>query len=93
MINDVYEYTTNEHLHNTTIIADMCDLEFPKTNVLLPIYQDTNGLDSHSYLKELASYGLKRRLGSNLTKNYIDRLYYELDIIEKWDFLIIFSGI
>lgn len=86
MINDIYEYTTNEHLHNTTMIADMCDLEFPKTNVLLPIYQDTNGLDSHSYLKELASYGLKRRLGSNLTKNYIDRLYYELDIIEKMGF-------
>ncbi len=86
MINDIYEYTTNEHLHNTTIIADMCDLEFPKTNVLLPIYQDTNGLDSHSYLKELASYGLKRRLGSNLTKNYIDRLYYELNIIEKMGF-------
>ncbi|MGL4589139.1 MAG: DNA polymerase III subunit alpha [Mycoplasmatales bacterium] len=35
------------------------------------------------YLRELANYGLKRRLNGQVTPNYQERLNYELEVIEK----------
>lgn len=83
---DIYEYTSNENLFTTNKIADMCNLEFPFSKLLLPIYQETNGLTSYEYLKELASFGLKKRFDGNVRESYIHRLHYELDIIEKMGF-------
>ena len=83
---DVYEYTTNTNLFTTNKIGDMCNLEFPKSELLLPIYSDTNGLDSFSYLKELAKAGLSKRLSNKVTNKYIERLNYELEIIDKMGF-------
>lgn len=83
---DIYEYTSNENLFTTNKIADMCNLEFPSSKLLLPIYQETNGLTSYEYLKELASFGLKKRFDGNVRESYIYRLHYELDIIEKMGF-------
>lgn len=85
-VKDIYEYTSNENLFTTNKIADMCNLEFPQSELLLPIYQATNGLTSHEYLKELASFGLKKRLDGKVRESYINRLQYELDIIEKMGF-------
>lgn len=83
---DIYEYTSNENLFTTNKIADMCNLEFPSSKLLLPIYQETNGLTSYEYLKELASFGLRKRFDGNVRESYIHRLHYELDIIEKMGF-------
>lgn len=85
-IDDVYKYTSNENLFTTNKIADKCNLEFPSSELLLPIYSDTNGLDSFSYLKELASHGLNRRLDGKVRESYINRLNYELDVINKMGF-------
>ncbi len=86
LLDDIYEYTSNENLFTTNKIADLCNLEFPKAELLLPIYQDTNGLSSHEYLKELSSFGLKRRFGGKVRESYFKRLNYELEIIEKMGF-------
>ena len=85
-ISDIYEYTSNENLFTASRIADMCNLEFPKSELLLPIYDDTNGLSSFEYLKELASFGLNKRLNGMVRESYINRLNYELDIIDKMGF-------
>ncbi len=83
---DIYDYTSNENLFTTNRIADLCNLEFPKAELLLPIYQETNGLSSHEYLKELASFGLKKRCEGKVRESYLKRLNYELDIIDKMGF-------
>ena len=86
VISDIYELTSNSNLFNTNKIVDMCNLEFPKEENLLPIYSDTNGLSSFEYLRELASFGLNRRLLGKVRKSYIERLNYELDIIDRMGF-------
>ncbi len=53
---------------------------------MLPIYSETNNLSSYDYLKELASFGLNKRLNGQVRQSYIDRLNYELDIINKMGF-------
>ena len=85
-ISDIYEYTSNENLFTASRIADMCNLEFPDSKLLLPIYADTNGLSSFEYLKELASFGLNKRLEGKVRESYITRLNYELEVIDKMGF-------
>ena len=85
-INDIYEFSSNENLFNTNRISDMCNLEFPTSELLLPIYSETNGLTSSEYLKELSKFGLSKRLNGKVRESYINRLNYELEIIEKMGF-------
>ena len=85
-IDDIYKYTSNENLFTTNKIADLCNLEFPDAELLLPIYSETNGLSSFDYLKELAAFGLNKRLSGKVKQSYVDRLNYELDIINKMGF-------
>ena len=85
-INDIYDFTSNENLFNTNRIADLCNLDFPNSELLLPIYEDTNNLTSHEYLKELSKFGLNKRLNGKVRESYVKRLNYELDIIEKMGF-------
>ena len=85
-INDIYEFTSNENLFTTNHIADLCNLQFPKSELLLPIYQETKGLPSHEYLQELSKFGLMKRLEGQVRESYAKRLQYELGIIEKMGF-------
>ena len=85
-ISNIYDYTSNEGLFNTNKISDMCNLDFPDRELLLPIYNETNNLSTFEYLKELSRKGLNKRLNGNITKEYVDRLNYELDVINKMDF-------
>lgn len=85
-IPNIYDYTSNTNLFTTNKIADMCNLTFPKEELLLPVYSETNGLTSHQYLTELAKFGLSKRLNNKVTGNYIERLNYELSIIEMMGF-------
>ena len=84
-VKDIYDYTSNENLFVTNKIGNMCNLEFPDSELLLPIYE-TNNISTFEYLKELTKKGLIKRLNGNVTKEYIERLNYELDVINKMDF-------
>ena len=97
-INDEMNYNTNNHeliiddisslsdeagLNNTKIIADNCNLEFPKAENLLPIYECDN---PEKYLFDLCRAGLNKRLNGNISKEYQDRLIYELQVIKEMGF-------
>ena len=49
-------------------------------------YSNEENFDEVSYLTNLCVFGLKKRLGDNVTSTYTKRLKYELDIISKMGF-------
>lgn len=80
----------------TTIeFASDLDLILPKFKYELPKYEE--GIDSNVYLRNLCKKGLIKRLNGNVTKEYVDRLKYELDVIESMEytdyFLIVYDFI
>ncbi len=91
---------TPEALKNTLSIAEQCNLEFDFTQTNLPEYPVPEGMTLESYLKQLATDGLKKRLEkipSQKHASYEERLEEELSIINRmgypgyflivWDFL------
>jgi DNA polymerase-3 subunit alpha len=84
-------------IENTIKISDMCNLEFNSSKNLLPKFKTPSDISSYEYLIHLCKIGLKKRLNDNLKENYVERLKYELSIINKlgfcdyflivWDFI------
>ncbi len=76
-------------LENTVKIAAQCNFEFDFSNYHLPRFDPPAGYSQRSYLGELASEGLKRRINdNNITdkEKYISRLSYELEVIHSMGF-------
>lgn len=69
---------------NMKYICDECNVTFEKRDGLLPIYN--KDVDSFEYLNSLCNKGLNKRLSGNISKEYQDRLNYELDVINKMGF-------
>ena len=67
-------------------IIELCNLELPLHQDLLPVYDCPDNLDSFTYLKQLVIIGLKKIFGDRVNKIYLDRLKYELNIIKKMGF-------
>ena len=103
---------TPDAVDNTQIVADACNVELEFGKLHLPEFVAPDGKENLDYLKELCFKGLNERYGVNIfscndgnemgnteeiDKNLIERLNYELDIIEKmgyveyflivWDFI------
>ena len=81
--NNVIDHTINE---DTSILTNMINIEFPKDKRYIPHYDETIK-DSKEYLITLANKGLARRLNNNVTKEYQDRLDYELKVITDMGFV------
>ena len=81
-----------ELITETEKIAEMCNVEFDFDNYHMPKYiMKDDSLSSCEYLKNLALFGLKKRLENDKIEKkdyqvYIDRLNYELDVISKMGF-------
>lgn len=85
-----------EAIDNTVKIADMCNVEFDFNTIHLPKYDVPEGYTPETYLRELCFNGLKERY-DNPSDEILERLNYELDVIEKmgyveyflivWDFI------
>ena len=71
-------------LQNIKYISEVCNVTLEYKEGLLPIYD--KDINSFEYLTNLCNKGLNRRLGGNVTKEYSDRLKYELDVINKMGF-------
>ncbi len=81
---------------NTQKIADRCNVEFEFGKIKLPFF-DTNGEDHFEYFRKKCYDGLYKKYGKAPAKDIVDRLEYELSIINKmgyvdyylivWDFI------
>lgn len=84
-------------LSNTLKIAQMCDLEFEFNKIKLPVYSVPAGTTNSQFMREMCYNGLKRHYGEKPDPAVIQRLEYEISIIEKmgyvdyflivWDFI------
>lgn len=78
-----------EAIENTQKIADMCDLEIPFEENLLPIFEIEGGKSPDQYLRELCLAGLENRYpkaDADERKALNERLDYELSVISKMGF-------
>lgn len=98
--NSTYHFLTNEELLNVYTNYDLIRInheqilseityEFKKVKYHMPEFKTKDNIEPKKYLENLAHVGLSRRLkNNNITefKPYIDRLNYELNIINNMDF-------
>ena len=73
-------------LENNELISNMCNVEINKVDGLLPKYETPDNVSSLDYLKKLCKEGLIKKLGKTVPKVYLERLKYEIDIINKMGF-------
>lgn len=85
-ISNIIDFTDHDGLINIEKIITKCNLEFPKAQLLLPIYHPNNGMNPSEYLFELTKVGLKKRIGESIPEKYKKRLSYELKIINEMGF-------
>ncbi|MDP9352151.1 MAG: DNA polymerase III subunit alpha, partial [Chloroflexota bacterium] len=71
-----------ESLSNTLQIAEMCNLEIPMGQWILPHFEVPPNETPTSYLRKLCQSGLSRRY-TEVAPVISERLDYELDVIEK----------
>ena len=82
-----YEETKDMgNINNNELIYDLCNLEIPINQNLMPEFKNDEGLDSYSYLKKKCIEGLKSKFGTSIGTKYQERLKYELDVINKMGF-------
>lgn len=87
-----------EALRNTALIAQRCNVKMNfDSAVKIPEFEAESGRNNSRYLRELSFEGLYQLYGENVTKKNVDRLEYELRIINEkhftdyflivWDFI------
>ena len=77
---------TPEALSNTQKIADECNIEFEFGKIKLPRF-DVGDRDHFEYFKEKCFEGLHRIYGSNPEQTVLDRLEYELSVINRMGYV------
>ncbi|MDD6478929.1 MAG: DNA polymerase III subunit alpha [Oscillospiraceae bacterium] len=75
-----------EALDNTMLIAERCNVEFEFGKIKLPFF-DTKGEDHLKYFTALCMDGMKKIYGDNPEKSVIDRLNYEISVIDKMGYI------
>ncbi len=80
------EKELNYDLTNNYKISNLCNIEMSFNKSLIPKYDCPNGYNSFEYLKYLCKEGLKKIFGSTVGSKYIERLKYELNIINELNF-------
>lgn len=73
-------------MDNNKYICDLCNVEIPFNQDLMPLYIAQDNTDSYTHLKKKCIEGLKRLFGSQIGSKYQERLKYELDVINKMGF-------
>ena len=93
-LNKNYLMTIDEVLNNSDIddlkymeeIDKLCNIIFNNNPDLLPIYENNSINNSKVYLQSLCKLGLNKRFNNIIEDNYINRLKYELKIIDEMGF-------
>ena len=74
-------------IENTQKIADMCNFDFEFGNTKLPNFIVPDGYTHYDYFKMKCYEGLKKWYGENPDSLYIERLEYELSVIENMGYV------
>ncbi len=73
---------TPEACSNTLVIAEKCDLQFPKHGFILPKFDIPPEFpNSAEYFKDLCRKGLVKKMHGNVPENYWKQLEYEFNVI------------
>ena len=80
----LFDYATKA-LENTVHIANECNVTLDFDNLHLPKFDTPDGIDSYEYLELLCLNGIKNRYSD--FEPYLDRLKYELSVINDMKFV------
>lgn len=72
---------------NTVKVAERCNLELPLGKRLIPKFTPPEGVTRERYLRDLAYQGLRERYGDSPERALVERLEFELDVIERMGFV------
>jgi len=75
-----------EAVPSTLEIAERCELEIELGNLLLPRYPTPDGEEPEAMLRRIAGEGLRARYGDPPPAEAIERLEFELGVIEEMGF-------
>lgn len=75
-----------EAITNTVKIAESCNLDFEFHKLKLPVF-DIGNRDHTQYLKDMSYNGLYKYFGKTPEASVIERLEYELSVIDKMGFV------
>ncbi len=75
-----------EAIENTQKIADACNFRFELGKTKLPVFPLPENKSAEQFLEDLCWQGLKNRFGENPDQKIINRLKYEISVIEKTGF-------
>ena len=78
-----YDNLDEFDLKNIAAFVDLIDIEMPLNKRYIPKYCE----DSYKVLSNLCLKGLAKRLNNQVNKEYLDRLKYELSVIQKMGFV------
>lgn len=76
-----------EAYENTLKIAEVCNVEFEFGNTKLPHFEVPNNQDHFEYLKDKSYKGLLKNYGQNPNHSVLDRLEYELNMINNMGYV------
>ncbi len=76
-----------EAVTNTSLIAERCNVVFEFGKTKLPHFDVPEGYGHFEWFSYLCNKGLKERYGENPPKEYIERLNYELDVINRMGYV------
>ncbi|MCD7799926.1 MAG: DNA polymerase III subunit alpha [Ruminococcus sp.] len=74
-------------LENTQTIANRCNVSFEFGKIKLPKYKEVGIYDNVKYFKDMCYDGLKRRYGNNPSRELIERMNYEIEVITKMGYV------
>ena len=79
---EVFDFAP-EAVSNTAVIAEKCNIEFEFGKIKLPFF-DIPGCDNHfEYFRNRCFEGLKKKVCENPPSEYVERLEYELKVVEQ----------
>ena len=76
-----------EAVSNTGLIADRCRVEFEFGKTKLPHFDVPGNEDHFEYFRNMCLNGFAERYGENAPQEYIDRMNYELDVINRMGYI------
>lgn len=80
---------TEEELHNTNLVADMCEEYDILKKPNLPPFDCPEGYDDAEYLRQLCRDGWKEKIANDIPESehdrYVQRIKYELEVLQGAD--------